>query len=184
MAVKECQRRDLSPRVGPLDLMMRLQKSGQSVFWAPVEGLNRGTARLLGGLFLAGSVAALGLALWLIPSSRGYGTHEQLGFPPCLCVVLFDLPCPSCGMTTAFALTVRGRWMAAARVQPAGFMLALISLALVLLSARAVATGRWHLPRWVLEAPMTAAFTLFAIIALAWAYKIVVMTGSAWHPGG
>lgn len=35
-------------------------------------------------------------------------THTQLGLPPCNFVVLFDRPCPSCGMTTSFAFLVRG----------------------------------------------------------------------------
>lgn len=35
-------------------------------------------------------------------------THTQLGMPPCNFVTLTGKPCPSCGMTTSFALLVRG----------------------------------------------------------------------------
>jgi len=35
-------------------------------------------------------------------------SHETLGLPPCNFKRLTDLPCPSCGMTTSFALLVRG----------------------------------------------------------------------------
>jgi hypothetical protein len=37
---------------------------------------------------------------------RTMSTHTQLGMPPCNFVVLTGKPCPSCGMTTSFALLV------------------------------------------------------------------------------
>ena len=39
---------------------------------------------------------------------RTSATHTQLGMPPCNFVTLTGKPCPSCGMTTSFALLVRG----------------------------------------------------------------------------
>jgi hypothetical protein len=39
---------------------------------------------------------------------RTMATHTQIGMPPCNFVVLTGKPCPSCGMTTSFALLVRG----------------------------------------------------------------------------
>jgi hypothetical protein len=48
------------------------------------------------------------LARSLHPDSRGFGTHEQLGLPPCGWLALTDLPCPACGLTTAFAHMARG----------------------------------------------------------------------------
>jgi hypothetical protein len=53
---------------------------------------------MLGGLWLA--ITAFGLALR--PSPEGHGTHQELGFPPCPSVLLFDRPCPGCGLTTSF----------------------------------------------------------------------------------
>ena len=47
-------------------------------------------------------VGALWLATRLEPSPTGWGTHMQLGLPPCGFLVLTGRPCPSCGMTTAF----------------------------------------------------------------------------------
>jgi Protein of unknown function (DUF2752) len=35
-------------------------------------------------------------------------SHQSLGLPACRFKELTDLPCPSCGMTTSFALLVRG----------------------------------------------------------------------------
>lgn len=39
---------------------------------------------------------------------KSSATHTQLGMPPCNFVTLTGKPCPSCGMTTSFALLVRG----------------------------------------------------------------------------
>ena len=54
-------------------------------------------------------------------------------------VVVWGLPCPTCGMTTAFAHTVRGRWLAAARAQPAGFVAAIATALLAGVSAELLA---------------------------------------------
>lgn len=39
---------------------------------------------------------------------RTMSTHTQLGLAPCNFVLLTGKPCPACGMTTSFALLVRG----------------------------------------------------------------------------
>src|SRR5262245_31491696 len=57
----------------------------------------------------AGVIAVLALARWLEPSPLGYGTHRQLGLLPCSFRRITGYPCPSCGMTTAFAWFVRGQ---------------------------------------------------------------------------
>lgn len=64
-----------------------------------------GIAVILTGVF--------GVAFWLNPYDadgrpRTMATHTQLGMPPCNFVVFTGKPCPSCGMTTSFALLVRG----------------------------------------------------------------------------
>ena len=53
-------------------------------------------------------LTVLGVSIYLKPDIRLYGTHEQLGLPACPSRVLFGVPCPSCGMTTCFALMSRG----------------------------------------------------------------------------
>ena len=47
-------------------------------------------------------------------------THTQLGMPPCNFVVMTGKPCPACGMTTSFALLVRGDVGASLRANWAG----------------------------------------------------------------
>ena len=46
---------------------------------------------------------------------RTSATHTQLGMPPCNFKVLTDKGCPSCGMTTSFALLLRGDVMSSLR---------------------------------------------------------------------
>lgn len=57
------------------------------------------------GLWLA--VTLIG-TLYLEPSSAGHGTHTQLGLPKCYSVVMFDRPCPGCGLTTSWTATMHG----------------------------------------------------------------------------
>ena len=77
-------------------------------------------------LILAGLVGLtlLLLAVWLQPNPSGFGTHQQLGLPPCTFQFWFDIPCPSCGGTTAFAHFVRGQWGSALRANAASGLLA------------------------------------------------------------
>lgn len=77
------------------------------------------------GLWTLFLLAGFALAASLTPDSRGFGTHQRLGLPPCTFQVMFDIPCPSCGMTTCFANFVRGRWIAAIRANVAGVLLAM-----------------------------------------------------------
>lgn len=53
-------------------------------------------------------VAVTGIGLYLHPSANGHGTHEQLGLAPCPSVILFDRPCPGCGLTTSWTALLHG----------------------------------------------------------------------------
>lgn len=74
-------------------------------------------------------LALLVIARGLTPSPAGFGTHEQLGLPPCSAIVLLNIPCPACGMTTSWAHTTRGDLVAAAQSNAGGMLLALIAMA-------------------------------------------------------
>lgn len=100
-------------------------------------------------LFGAGGVllAALAVARSLSPDPSGYGTHRQLGLPPCTFVALFGKRCPSCGMTTAWAHLTRGQVRRAAAANLGGAVLgitAMIAAPWLILSA---AAGRWLVAR-------------------------------------
>ena len=71
------------------------------------------------------------IAFWLNPydsdgRARTMATHTQLGMPPCNFVLLAGKPCPSCGMTTSFALLVRGDIAASLRANWAGTVVAVL----------------------------------------------------------
>ena len=124
---------------------------------------------------LAGLTLLL-LAVWLKPNPNGFGTHQQLGLPPCTIQYWFDIPCPSCGGTTAFAHFVRGQWGSALRANAASGLLAglcaigvpwswasawrrrylgvrdiVLTLAVILLTLSVVAVSQWvaRLMDWV-----------------------------------
>lgn len=104
----------------------------------PVWG--RVYALIYGGVF----VGLLAVTVSLVPNVRTHmGTHQQLGLPPCGFVVMTGYPCPTCGMTTAFAAVLRGQWGTAVRASLAGTVFAVLLIALSLNAAYAVLAGRY-----------------------------------------
>lgn len=80
--------------------------------------------RLLAVLLTIGIPVVMGIAVWLTPDPKGFGTHQQLGMPPCTFRTVTGLNCPHCGLTTSFSWFVRGQWQRAGRANPAGLVLA------------------------------------------------------------
>ena len=80
------------------------------------------------GVFL---LAGFSLAISLAPNPAGFGTHQQLGLPPCSFQTMFGIPCPSCGMTTSFSHFVRGHWISSGRANVGGLLLAIVSAVMV-----------------------------------------------------
>lgn len=85
-----------------------------------------GPARWYVLLLAVGLVGLLGVARGLRPDPRGFGTHTQLGLRPCAFASLTGRPCPSCGMTTAWAYLTRGCLKDSWRANPAGCLIALL----------------------------------------------------------
>lgn len=130
--------------------------------------------RLYAGFVLLACGAAMGLAAWLEPEPCGYGTHRQLGFGKCGMLITTGLPCPTCGMTTAFAYAVRGRVVNAFLAQPAGFLLALATAGCALGAGWVLVTGRMppiHLP---ILTPYRLFLGLLVLLVGSWAFKIVL----------
>lgn len=136
------------------------------------------TNRLLGAMAAVVCAVWLGVAVWVVPDSAGHGSHTQLGMPPCGWVIAFDKPCPTCGMTTAFAHAARGRLWTAFATQPFAALLAVAVAATFWMGLHSAATGsrafamlgRLLLPRYV--------WVGVALLMAAWVYKLVV-----WDPG-
>lgn len=115
----------------------------------------------------------LGLAVWLTPDRSGSGTHEQLGLPPCSFKVLVGVPCPSCGMTTAWAHTLHGEVVGALRSNVGGTLLCLADLVVVPWLLASALAGRWMLmaPR---DRPIAWMAIVFVVITLSdWAFRMV-----------
>ena len=53
-------------------------------------------------------VAVTAVGFFLKPDGHGHGTHQRLGLPPCPSVLLFDRPCPGCGLTTSWTALLHG----------------------------------------------------------------------------
>lgn len=120
-----------------------------------------------------GCAVLLAVATYLNPASAGHGTHEQLGLPPCGWVTGFGIPCPTCGMTTAFASAADGDLLTSLRTQPMGCLLALATAAATIVSAYVMATGSavgGHLLRLVTP---RVGWGIAALVLAAWIYKIV-----------
>ncbi len=132
-----------------------------------------GVTRLIAGGLLAGSVTVLGIAWVLPPDPRGLGTHRRLGSGPCGLLVVTGQPCPTCGMTTAYAHFVRGQWGRALWVQPAGFVLALATAAAVPVAGWALVRGRWPRPINRTIEPTWVFVGFLALMLAGWAFKMV-----------
>lgn len=94
-------------------------------------------------LFALALLAPLVVAGLLTADARGYGTHQQLGLPPCTFLVLFGYRCPSCGMTTAWANLAQGRLVAALETHVVGTLLGGIDLTAGLWLLLVAWRGRW-----------------------------------------
>jgi hypothetical protein len=133
--------------------------------------------RVYGLLFAVGGFCLLALAAWMNPSADGHGTHTQLGLPPCNWVVALDMPCPTCGMTTAFSYAADGRILTAFHTQPLGGLLAVAVAMATLMGAYTALTASPLagdiLRRWTMK--MT--WILIAMIVLSWFWKIATFKG-------
>ncbi|MGA2499866.1 MAG: DUF2752 domain-containing protein [Tepidisphaeraceae bacterium] len=117
-------------------------------------------------------IAPLITALFITPSPTGVGTHQELGLRPCQFERQFGVPCPTCGMTTSFAYFVRGRLLPSLYVQPMGTMLAFSCGMVSLTAVYELMTGR-ALHRLLRMTPAGYyLWTAFALLIVAWAWKI------------
>lgn len=132
--------------------------------------------RLTGAAVGIPALAVIGLARWLEPDPRGFGTHVQLGLGACSLMQLTGYPCPMCGMTTTFSLLAHGRVLEAFANQPFGPVLfagtaaaAVLGIADLALARGVLGAGLATLGRW----ERTVAWALLGGLGLGWIYKIV-----------
>ena len=118
------------------------------------------------------------VVLWRVdPDARGHGTHEQFGMDPCSWPVVYGIPCPTCGCTTAACQLVHGHVLRAFVTQPFGAVAAVVGVLLgahalwCLLRRRSFVDLLVRVPFWRLVAGAVA------LLLLAWGYKYLV-----WQP--
>ena len=116
----------------------------------------------------------LGAAIRLTPDATGLGSHQQWGLAPCALVMLTGYFCPTCGMTTAFAHTVRGQLGAAFHTQPAGLALALATILAAGVSLGVLLTGKVWSVNWYRVSPVRVTVVMVGFILAGWFYKLVV----------
>ncbi|MGD9721669.1 MAG: DUF2752 domain-containing protein [Pirellulales bacterium] len=119
-------------------------------------------ARCLAALVGLGLLGTLVLASQLRPDARGWGTHQQLGLPPCTLFVVAGVRCPACGMTTSWSYATRGQMAAALRTHVGGTLLA-VAAALIGVAALVVAASG----KWLLRLPGETAIIVVIVLAVA-----------------
>ena len=123
------------------------------------------------------AIALLVTAACLPPSPNGFGTHQQLGLPPCSLIALIGIRCPSCGMTTSWAHMLRGHVWQSFASNSGGALLALA----------ACMGGPWALlsglrGRWLGGIPNEWTFAglslaIMAITLLDWSVRLYIEHG-------
>ena len=162
---------------GPTDMVDITNKAG----WAsgePMPTISR--ARRWGGRLSGLAVAVLCLLLWAVarqvePDARGIGSHEQLGLAACGFYERTGYPCPTCGMTTAFAHVARGRVIEAFITQPAGAVGAVGCLAGAVGGMYVALGGRRLFRWWQVVKVQTVVMAAVAVLVLGWVWTYVVM---------
>ncbi|OUX02795.1 MAG: hypothetical protein CBD91_01695 [Phycisphaeraceae bacterium TMED231] len=132
-----------------------------------------GPVRLASGLVALIAATVLTIAWILVPSDDGLGTHRQLGMPPCNWIVAANMPCPTCGMTTAFSHAAHGDLPASFGTQPMGAVLAVVTAATVLVAGWTALTGSMLAPFLTGLFGRRLFWISIVMLLLAWGWKIM-----------
>lgn len=121
---------------------------------------------------LLAMAAAMALVFYLATRVRPYhddgtpmreASHQTLGLPACRFKELTRAPCPSCGMTTSFALLVRGDIINSLRANWVGTGLAAFCLLFIPWAVLSTLRGRFM---WVRNIEMALGFLVGAFTVL------------------
>lgn len=117
-------------------------------------------------------IAGFGVAVQITPDSRGFGTHQKLGFAPCVIRNRLSIPCPSCGMTTSFSHFVRGQIGQSAQANTSGLVLAIVCLVMIPWSWISV----YHKRLWLVSNPESCLLWLMCglvtITLMEWFFRL------------
>lgn len=131
--------------------------------------------RVIAILLAMCALGVLLIAATLVPSSRGVGTHTQLGLQPCQFLYQTGYPCAACGLTTSFAYWARGDLLASFTTQPFGFVLAGVCGVIFWAGLYCGLTGKasYRLLRWI--RPRTHVWFWVGSGLFGWGWKTVEM---------
>jgi len=150
---------------------MQSESVEQAIVLAPVEDARAVAGRRIRGALIMGPcLTIIIVAAWLAPKSAGYGTHKELGLPPCGFLAQTGYPCPSCGMTTAFAAMAHGHPVDSFLAQPCGMLLFLFVVVLAVVGFGELTTGR-DVIQYLHLGPWWAVGAVLAML-LGWGFKI------------
>jgi hypothetical protein len=133
--------------------------------------------RLVAMAVLGACIAIWCAAAYLKPAVAGIGTHQQLGMAPCSLITMTGYPCPTCGMTTAFAWAIRGKFLASFAAQPVGFLLAILTAITAVQAVYVLSRGKMWTLNWYRTTPFRLAAFSVAVVLGGWIYKVIVHTG-------
>jgi hypothetical protein len=133
-----------------------------------------GQLRLVLGAVGLGLLFLFAVAAVLKPNPYLMGTHQQLGLPPCSFLMLFGIPCPTCGMTTAWALLMHGEFIRALLANTGGVLLAVLAIAAAPWSMISAVRGRWFLWKPYGEAVGCVSAVILAITLIQWGYRLLI----------
>jgi len=152
-----------SERAAQPDEFLTEEPSAGDRWWTP--------ARTESLLWALGAGAVLAVARLLTPEAGGYGTHEHLFLLPCIFRWATGLPCPFCGMTTAFALMAHGRVGAAFAIHVLGPAAYLTTWAALGAAIVGLVRNRMLLPRWPFS--QTGGRVILTVLLLGWAVNLM-----------
>lgn len=132
------------------------------------------TQRISSALVAVASLALILTAASLSPASQGHDTHTQLGLSSCSWPILYEAPCPTCGMTTAFAHAADISPLQSLKSQPFGAMLALATAAAFWICLHTALTGSLAAPTALSQFSPRSLYFILGLALAAWVYKIVV----------
>jgi hypothetical protein len=123
----------------------------------------------------SGLLALLVVARCLVPDpeGRGFGTHQQLGLPPCTFYVVTGWRCPTCGMTTAWSHVVRGQWRRAVRASACGTLSALLAALSIPYLVLSAVRRQWVVVRPSSRHVLRLGMGMVAIMMLEWVLRLV-----------
>ncbi len=120
-------------------------------------------------VFLAAALL-IGAAI-LTPAADGYGTHRSMLVVPCIFRTITHIPCPFCGLTTAYAHMARLQIGPAFGAHVLGPLAYLFTWAAGLWGLYALAARSRVIPAWMSSKRGTTIFLL--IVAAGWLVNII-----------